>query len=87
MEFVSFVTHTQMADQRLFRSQMETSTSIMLLVEREGQTRLMCIKSKPWDPVDSYRDRVILFSGVLPKADDIDQKFKLDEEKAKEERP
>ena len=44
----------------------------MLLVEREGLTRLLCIKSDPWfdredAELEESGEKVFLFSGVLPK--------------------
>ena len=47
-EFVAFVSHTQMAERKLFDKDKETNCDIMLLVEREGKIRLMSYKNNPW---------------------------------------
>ena len=63
-EFQSFVTHTQKVDQKLFHRKTETSTSVMMLVQRGGMTQLMCIKSKPWD--FDNEDHIYMFNAILP---------------------
>ena len=73
-EFVCFVNHTQMVEQKLFEKQKETNCDIMFLVRRNKQVRLMSFKSNPWlefdepasetDP-DVYKQAVFLFSGNL----------------------
>ena len=47
-EFVCFVNHTLMCEQRLFQYDRETNSDIMFLAERKGQIRLMSFKSNPW---------------------------------------
>ena len=47
-EFVSFVNHTLMCEQKLFGKKNEINCDIMFLAERNGKTRLMSFKSNPW---------------------------------------
>ena len=47
-EFVCFVNHTQMVEQKLFDKEKETNCDIMFLVRRSDKYRLMCFKSNPW---------------------------------------
>lgn len=47
-EFVCFVNHTQMIEQKLFKKNKETNCDIMLLVRRNGKIRLMSFKVNPW---------------------------------------
>ena len=59
-EFVSFVNHTLMCEQKLFGKTHEKKCDIMLLVERKGKMRLISYKSDPWvnhlkqDPKQDY---------------------------------
>ena len=76
-EFVSFVNHTQMVEQKVFKQNSEVNCDIMFLVERKGKIRLMSFKSNPWLPVipntiksgtdQIYRNSIFLFSGVLAR--------------------
>ena len=74
-EFVCFVKHTQMVEQKLYEKEKETNCDIMFLVKREAKVRLMSFKNNPWlvpgevplrdiDP-DVDRNKVFIFSGVL----------------------
>ena len=73
-EFLCFVGHTQMVEQKLFQRSKETNCDIMFLVRRGAEVRLMSFKSNPWldvrqqlegeDP-DIYRQALFLFSGSL----------------------
>lgn len=76
-EFVSFVNHTQMVEQKCFEKDKETNCDIMLLVRhiKNGKTRLMSFKSNPWlqfyeQPNDAdkdiYKEAIFLFSGIMP---------------------
>ena len=56
-EFVSFVNHTQMVEQKVFEQDKETNCDIMFLVEREGKIRLMSFKSNPWLRRDEYPNK------------------------------
>ena len=47
-EFVCFVNHTQMVEQKLFGRQKETNCNIMFLARRKNKYRLMSFKSNPW---------------------------------------
>ena len=47
-EFVCFVNHTQMVEQKLFKKSKETNCDIMFLARRGRKTRLMSFKSNPW---------------------------------------
>ena len=47
-EFISFVTHTNLVNKKLFDERMETGTHIMLLVKRENAIRLISIRYDPW---------------------------------------
>ena len=47
-EFVSFVHHTLMCEQKLFGKMHETNCDIMFLAENQGKIRLMSFKSNPW---------------------------------------
>ena len=47
-EFVCFVSHTQMVEQKLFEKNKETNCDIMFLVRRNGKLRLISFKSNPW---------------------------------------
>ena len=72
-EFVSFVNHTQMVEQKLFGKAKETNCDIMFLVRRKDKYRLMSFKSNPWlrfrenvaatDDSDIYKQTLFLFSG------------------------
>ena len=71
-EFVSFVNHTLMCEQKLFGKTHEKNCDIMLLVERKGKTRLISYKSDPWfkhlkqDPEqDSKQDYLYISTGFL----------------------
>ena len=73
-EFVCFVYHTQMTEQKLYDKQREANCDISFLV-RDGDTyRLMSFKSDPWLPYDaeikrneheSVAQSLYLFSGKL----------------------
>ena len=47
-EFVCFVNHTQMVEQRCFMKEKETNCNIMILVKRDNVCRLMSYKSNAW---------------------------------------
>ena len=47
-EFVCFINHTQMVEQKLFGKLKETNCDIMFLVRRHDKYRLMSFKSNPW---------------------------------------
>jgi len=47
-EFVCFVNHTHMVEQKLFKKTKETNSDIFFLVRRKGKIRLMSYKSNPW---------------------------------------
>ena len=47
-EFVCFVNHTQMVEQKCFQKSKETNCDIMILVKLEDKCRLMSFKSNPW---------------------------------------
>ena len=47
-EFVCFVNHTQMVEQKLFDKRKETNCDIMFLVRMREKYRLMSYKSNPW---------------------------------------
>ena len=73
-EFVCFVNHTQMVEQKLFGKNKETNCDIMFLVRREEKYRLMSFKSNPWlefteeasmDDSDVYKQTIFIFSGKL----------------------
>ena len=80
-EFVCFVNHTQMVEQKLFGKQKETNCDIMFLVSRKGKVRLMSFKSNPWmqhddlpndaDP-DIYKSSIFIFSGSLEMMPTVD---------------
>lgn len=73
-EFVCFVNHTQMIEQKLFEKSKETNCDIMFLVRRNKKLRLMSFKSNPWlnrdeepskaDP-DIVKNSIYLFTGRL----------------------
>ena len=74
-EFVCFVKHTQMVEQKLFDKSKEMNCDIMFLVRRQHKIRLMSFKSNPWlalneqpnrqvDP-DIYKQAIFIFSGTL----------------------
>ena len=76
-EFVSFVNHTQMVEQKCFLRDKETNCDIMLLVRHAltKKTRLMSFKSNPWlqfheQPNDAdkdiYKEALFLLSGTVP---------------------
>lgn len=74
-EFVSFVNHTQMVEQKLFGKAKETNCDIIFLVRRKDKYRLMSFKSNPWlrfrenvaasDDSDIYKQTLFLFSGCV----------------------
>ena len=47
-EFISFVTHTNLVNKKLFDERMETGTHIMVLVKRENAIRLISFRYDPW---------------------------------------
>jgi len=47
-EFVSFVNHTQMVEQKLFNKRKETNCDIFFLVRKNDEIRLMSYKTNPW---------------------------------------
>ena len=53
-EFVAFVNHTQMVEQRVFEFERESNCDVMFLVERQGKIRLMSFKSNPWLRRDEF---------------------------------
>ena len=74
-EFVSFVNHTQMAEQKLFEMSRESNCDIMFLVRRRNKVRLMSFKSNPWlsqkekpnrqTHPEIYKQAIFIFNGVL----------------------
>ena len=73
-EFVCFVNHTQMIEQKLFAKQKETNCDIMFLVRRNDKYRLLSFKSNPWlefseEPSgtdeDVIKQSLFLFSGAV----------------------
>ena len=86
-EFVCFVNHTQMVEQKLFKKQKETNCDIMFLVRREGKIRLMSYKSNPWlkfdeeandADADVFKQSLFMFSGsfeFMPTEDDHGDKI------------
>ena len=78
-EFVCFVNHTQMVEQKLFEEDKETNCDIMFLVRRTTETgedkiRLMSYKSNPWLAYDEdvdmndkeiYKQAIFIFNGNL----------------------
>ena len=73
-EFVSFVNHTQMVEQKVFEQDKETNCDVMFLVERQDKIRLMSFKSNPWLRKNDNRrkadktivkESIYLFSGVM----------------------
>ena len=87
-EFVCFVNHTQMVEQKLFGKKKETNCDIMFLVRRERKIRLMSFKSNPWlkeeeipkdnDDPDIYKQAIFLFSGYLHYMPDEEEDGKTD---------
>lgn len=81
-EFVCFVSHTQMVEQKLFEKKKETNCDIMFLVRHKGKIRLMSFKCNPWlgfndkpssaDP-DIYKQAIFLFSGCLADKPPLDK--------------
>ena len=47
-EFVCFVNHTQMVEQKLFGKNKETNCDIMFIVRKDDKYRLLSFKSYPW---------------------------------------
>lgn len=47
-EFICFVNHTQMVEQKCFKKSKETNCDIMILVKRDDKCRLMSFKTNPW---------------------------------------
>ena len=47
-EFICFVNHTQMVEQKLFGKSKETNCDIMFLARLGSTIRLMSFKSNPW---------------------------------------
>ena len=79
-EFVCFVNHTQMVEQKCFKRSKETNCDIMILVKREISKgheicRLMSFKSNPWlqyheepaaeDDEDICKQAFYIFSGDI----------------------
>ena len=73
-EFVSFVNHTQMVEQKLFKRHKETNCDIFFLVRKDDKIRLMSYKTNPWrrhsdkdatNDADACKQSVYLFSGNL----------------------
>lgn len=74
-DFVCFVNHTQMIEQKLFDKSKETNCDIMFIVRRKEKYRLMSFKSNPWleyheqafvsEDSDIYKQTVFLFSGKI----------------------
>ena len=82
-EFVCFVNHTQMVEQRCFMKEKETNCNIMILVKRQNVCRLMSYKSNPWisynkvitkdEDQDICKHSLFIFSGeisLLPTEDE-----------------
>ena len=72
LEFVSFVTHTQMADKKLFNEDSCQYSNITFLARHHGKIRLLCYRCDPClsendqdDTEDSKHDCIFLFDGVL----------------------
>ena len=80
-EFICFVNHTQMVEQKCFKKKKETNCDIMLLVRRDDKCRLMSFKSNPWlqhheqptsEDSDICKQLFFIFSGdigVIPTED------------------
>ena len=91
-EFVCFVNHTQMVEQKLFKREKETNCDIFFLVRREEKIRLMSFKSNPWldfaeEPSeadeDIYKQSIFLFNGsftMMPTEDSQGNKFDWNEQ-------
>ena len=88
-EFVSFVNHTQMVEQKLFNKRKETNCDIFFLVRKDDEIRLMSYKTNPWvsfsqagqtTDADVCFRTVYLFSGSLkfePKSSKYESKTKF----------
>ena len=65
-EFVSFVNHTLMCEQKLFGKTHEENCDIMLLVERKGKMRLISYKIDPWaNHLEQEQDYLYISTGFL----------------------
>ena len=74
-EFVCFVNHTQMVEQKCFEKKKETNCDIMILVRKDDKIRLMSFKSNPWLPyehvaseaedIDVVKQSIFIFSGDI----------------------
>ena len=69
LEFVSFVTLTQMSDNRLFGTSSSRYSNIGFLARHQGKIRLFSYRFDPWhidtEDKDIIHDSIFIFNGLI----------------------